>query len=268
VRYPVVFTSSLLVAGCVAGTESLECTTDFECGPNRLCVERTCSEPQDGGVSAPTDAGTNVPNDAGPNVPDDGGTITPPDASVPPYDGGTPGPFPFPQPPPHPECTMEGPVPCTCEDGDDGTQQCRSDGTFGRCICDDGERSRLERLRGGIVGLWGGTRTSVWDQTKPVYVLFLEDGTYGAQCNDACTAFYWGTDGPPTPARYYYLYDVTADDTGRGDLDLVWRNDDPRGQRYALERIELSEDEESLRFEFRRPDNNNPLHFDLRRVPR
>ncbi len=249
---------SVLTMSCVAGTDALNCTTDLECGSGSLCVQGDCLPP-----SGPMDAGPRA--DAGrvdlgpPGGPDaglDAGPDTFPDAGP-----GTP-----PWPPPQPtDCMGTGSQACTCPDGASGMQWCRSDSTFGACVCGGGEEERLGRIRAGMIGLWQGTRTTIWDGTLPVLLQFNLDETYGSQCMGTCSTFYWGIDGPAVPARRYYIFDVTADGTGRGDLDILFSGNDT-GQRYAMERIWLSEDEEQLRFEFRRPDNNNPVFFELQRV--
>lgn len=255
-----------LLFGCVAGTDEFDCGS--ECGPPDTCQNAVCVRfdggggPTGDGGRAPRDGGRGFIRDGGPWFADDAGTERD-GGPMPPIDAGMLEP-----PPPDPGCMTSGAQTCTCTDGRTGVRQCRSDDTFGACVCGDSDQDHLARLRGGIVGLWQGTRTTIWDGTQPVLVEFLANGTHGALCVARCSVFYWGIDGPPTPARVYALYDVTADRTGRGDLDIIFFPDSTTGQRYAMERVEIDALEETLRFEFHRPDNNNPVFFDLERVPR
>lgn len=149
---------------------------------------------------------------------------------------------------------------CACADGRDGERRCRSDDSLGACVCGDTEDDRLARVRGGIVGLWAGTRFTVWDDEQLVWVAFREDGTFGSECVGACLTFYWPEDGTPTPNRTYRINDVTADDTGRGDVSVAHTS---FIRSLALERIAITADEEQMTFEARDDEIAHPLLFDL-----
>ncbi|MEQ8273081.1 MAG: hypothetical protein RMA76_10860 [Deltaproteobacteria bacterium] len=248
----------LVLAGCAAPTEALECTSDLDCPAEERCSTGVCGPPTDG----PVDAGPQVASDAGSHAVADAGVVPDagpqarPDAGV----RVPSGPPPFRPPPASPLCMGTTTSTCACADGRDGERRCRSDDSLGACVCGDTEEDRIARVRGGIVGLWAGTRFTVWDGEQLVWVAFRADGTQGSECVGACLTFFWPEDGTPTPNRTYRIYDVTADDTGRGDLSFAYAS---FTRALALERITISADEDRMTFEARHDEIAHPLLFDL-----
>jgi hypothetical protein len=169
-----------------------------------------------------------------------------------------------------PTCVPGQSVGCTCTNGLLGAQVCRSDGTFGACICqpDDGgtwEQQQLARLRRGIVGRWTGVQTNRWASACPNTLTF-DGSTYtGHSPNESCSVFYWGVNDD-SPHKKYVLDDVKPGGEGTGHLMLVFFAAGDTGKQAGIQNLVLSEDTNQLTFEILY-NNYGPIFFTLKREP-
>lgn len=263
-RIPISLGLVAAALACSAPTDQLGCQTSADCDLGLICDDGQCR----GGDGA-YDGGR--PLDAGPNPDPLDATVRPDGGGPGPYDGGPPTPRPDGGTPGHPfpptgpiECMPPAPVLCTCASGQNGLQQCRSDGTLGACYCSPGDRREdLERVRLGIVGSWVGQRTTPWDGTHLAWFRFEASGRYYALCDD-CSTLYWGEDTNVSQRRYD-IFDTYADGGGEGEIALMFGSG---AQMTPIQRIDISEDENHVTFEVWRRDVRFPVEVELTRVPR
>lgn len=122
-------------------------------------------------------------------------------------------------------------------------------------------------------GVWEGT--AAYNGTNP-YLVHVEfsDATYSAHClplADDCVAFYYGTE-QDSPYKQYELLDINAANQATGNLWIVFFPDAAEpGNLGAMDRVELSLDQNQLSFWFLASWQNHgsgaPLIFSLTRVP-
>ena len=102
-------------------------------------------------------------------------------------------------------------------------------------------------------------------------VTFSADGGYSARCSKAecCLAFYYGTDDN-SPLKTYATDTVSLSKEVSGYIDIVFNghdgDDDYVGWTGMLKKIEVSVDENRVRFDFYGHKGHGPVHFDLTRV--
>ena len=154
-----------------------------------------------------------------------------------------------------------------------GAQVCRSDGTFGECICqpsDAGgwEQEQLARINRGMIGKWKGLQRNPWNDPCPCTVTFDGKTYTGHSANESCTVFGWDTNAD-SPLRTYVVDDVKANGAGMGRIFFIWAADPNQSSLRRLQNVVLSDDLTRLAFEAdTSSDGSNVLlQFDLAREP-
>ena len=169
-----------------------------------------------------------------------------------------------------PMCVPGQSVACACTSGLSGAQTCRSDGTYGPCVCDadtgSWQSAELARLERGIVGTWVGTQTNPYSSSScSVTLTFEANGHYsGHSPGETCAVFYYGTNADSPLKTYRADRDQDERRGVGGDSDLLRlgrRRLDPVG-RVAAHRLERGPDAADVRVLVRRecrPERSFPV---------
>ena len=147
-----------------------------------------------------------------------------------------------------PRCVPGQTIACACATGLQGTQSCADDGRYGSCVCQEGT---LAWFRSKLVGKWGGTRTTPWDDPMagPVSVMleFRADGTWLGSCDsDNCLIFDNGS--LETSLNRYHLTSSNEDRVAFGRLSVTWTR--AYSTEGDLREIRFEANETELFFEF------------------
>lgn len=115
----------------------------------------------------------------------------------------------------------------------------------------------LQRVSQGIVGCWKGSRTTPWDGTKNVDIIFTPSKSPGnegyrfiARCLEAnCAALFYGSN-QDNPKNQYLVESVANDGTASGWIQIAGATNQNATERGSFEKIQLSQDLNTLTFEF------------------
>ena len=148
-----------------------------------------------------------------------------------------------------------------------GAQVCRSDGTYGECVCapDDGgtwEQMQLALLRRAIIGTWTGFQENIWSSSPcPVTMVFGPSVYTGHSPGEACVVLYWGVNDD-SPRKTYLLDDVKSGGEGMGNIIVFFG---PETANIAtLQNVVFSSDLNQLKFQVVY-NSSPPLTFSLTR---
>lgn len=115
----------------------------------------------------------------------------------------------------------------------------------------------LQRVSQGIVGCWKGNRTTPWDGTKSVDFIFTasksprdEGYRFIARCLEAnCAALFYGSN-QDNSKNQYLVKSVTNDGSASGWIQIAGATNQNATERGSFEKIQLSQDLNTLTFEF------------------
>jgi hypothetical protein len=162
-------------------------------------------------------------------------------------------------------CRAGSTLPCTCDNGLQGSRICLPSHVYSECGCGTAE---LMRVRNGIIGTWSGTATTPWVDPYAVTFTFDSYSHYSDKSlNPDYSALYYGAD-EDSPLKRYDVTDMQANGDAKGTIDIVFMIDGPPGSSTldTLEGIRLSADGDRLQFYVMHLGTYGPLQYELQRV--